>query len=449
MDVQVHENCAATADCQDNDNDTGLSKTIATRSAGLKKLEDFIPRAGRAYQATRNLDYGMAKHSNVSNLSPYIRHRLITEEEVLAAVLNVHSETDAFKFVQEVFWRSYWKGSLEHRGMLWSEYQQSLPWNLDSLRKDQKRWTTYQQAVAGQTNIQPFNDWVTELLTTGYVHNHARMWFASVWIFTLQLPWELGADFFLRNLLDGDAASNTLAWRWVAGLHTKDKTYLATASNIRKCSGERFADTCDFTLGLKRLATTAQPQQENLSPGALQTTSIDWPKPIACVLGQNTVAGVLLTEDDLCTDLPFQPSAIAVLSATPRSTIAPTNELVQQFTNAALIDSLQRLTEESQAEVCQHAMTEEEIVHWAVEQKVEQLFHPYAPSGPTQIRLLNLAPKLAAKGIKLTAFMRDYDRLVWPHANKGFFQLGKQIPSFLSVMELGQNLSADRILNGL
>jgi deoxyribodipyrimidine photo-lyase len=66
---------------------------------------------------------------------------------------------------------------------------------------------------------------VQELVETGYLHNHARMWFASIWIFTLRLPWELGADFFLRHLLDGDAASNTLSWRWVAGLHTKGKHY--------------------------------------------------------------------------------------------------------------------------------------------------------------------------------------------------------------------------------
>ena len=432
MDIQVHRGDA-----------------VASRAEGLAKMKDFIPRAGRAYQATRNLDYGIGKHSNVSNLSPYIRHRLITEEEVLAAVLAEHSESDAFKFVQEVFWRSYWKGWLEHRGMLWAEYQKNLPWNLSNLQKDKKRWNAYILATEGNTDIAPFNDWVKELTITGYLHNHARMWFASVWIFTLQLPWELGADFFLRNLLDGDAASNTLAWRWVAGLHTKNKTYLATATNIRKCSNDRLTDPCDHSLGLKRLATIAQAQQENLSPGALQTLPIEWSKPISCSLDINSVSALLLTEDDLCIDLPFQPAAVAGLSASPRSPIAPTNELVIRFTGSAIDDTLQRLMKESKAQVAERAMSEEEIVLWAVEQKIEQLFHPYVPAGPTQMRLRNLAPKLAAKGIRLTAFMRDYDRLVWPHASKGFFQLGKQIPTFLSVMELGRKVSADRTLSGL
>ena len=61
------------------------------------------------------------------------------------------------------------------------------------------------------TGIEGFDDWARELVDTGYMHNHARMWFASIWIFTLRLPWALGADFFLRHLLDADAASNTLS----------------------------------------------------------------------------------------------------------------------------------------------------------------------------------------------------------------------------------------------
>ena len=93
----------------------------------------------------------------------------------------------------------------------------------------------------GATGIDCFDAWARELVATGYLHNHARMWFASIWIFTLRLPWELGADFFLRHLIDGDPASNTLSWRWVAGLQTAGKTYLATAENIARFTGGRFA----------------------------------------------------------------------------------------------------------------------------------------------------------------------------------------------------------------
>lgn len=66
------------------------------------------------------------------------------------------------------------------------------------------------------------------------------MWFASIWIFTLGLPWALGADFFMRHLIDGDPASNTLSWRWVAGLHTRGKAYAARAENISRYTDGRY-----------------------------------------------------------------------------------------------------------------------------------------------------------------------------------------------------------------
>ena len=49
------------------------------------------------------------------------------------------------------------------------------------------------------------------------------MWFSSIWIFTLDLPWQLGAEFFMKYLRDGDPASNTLSWRWTP----KGKNYVA------------------------------------------------------------------------------------------------------------------------------------------------------------------------------------------------------------------------------
>tara|TARA_B100001741_G_scaffold135657_1_gene111731 strand:- start:467 stop:1177 length:711 start_codon:yes stop_codon:yes gene_type:complete len=66
------------------------------------------------------------------------------------------------------------------------------------------------------------------------------MWFASIWIFTLNLPWQLGAEFFMKYLYDGDSASNTLGWRWVAGIQTKGKNYLANEWNIKKFTNNRF-----------------------------------------------------------------------------------------------------------------------------------------------------------------------------------------------------------------
>ena len=66
------------------------------------------------------------------------------------------------------------------------------------------------------------------------------MLFASIWIFTLGLPWQKGAEFFMKHLYDGDAASNTLSWRWVAGIQTKGKNYLAQSWNISQFTNNKY-----------------------------------------------------------------------------------------------------------------------------------------------------------------------------------------------------------------
>ncbi|HAJ46739.1 MAG TPA: hypothetical protein DCL54_09190, partial [Alphaproteobacteria bacterium] len=82
-------------------------------------MAEFLPRAGRAYTGTRNQDRGPEDRSNVSALSPWIKRRVLTEAEVIGGVLKAHGAAASDKFVQEVFWRTYWKGWLEHRpGML-------------------------------------------------------------------------------------------------------------------------------------------------------------------------------------------------------------------------------------------------------------------------------------------------------------------------------------------
>ena len=181
----------------------------ATRQAGLDQLKAFIPHAGANYAKRRNYDFGPGQHSAVSQLSPYIRHRLIREDEVLRAVLDQHSSQNAEKFIQEVFWRTYWKGWLEMRPSVWGAYWAELALAWDQVQTQSGLRSEWEAACKGETGIECFDAWARELAQTGYLHNHSRMWFASIWIFTLRLPWALGADFFLRHLLDGDPASNT------------------------------------------------------------------------------------------------------------------------------------------------------------------------------------------------------------------------------------------------
>ena len=197
-----------------------------------KELNNFIQKDILSYSKNRNYDFGPERRSNVSVLSKYISHRVINEYDVIGSALSSYPLSKIEKYIQEVFWRIYWKGWLEHRPMVWSDY-------LSYTYSDNNN-TDYNNAIEGTTGIACFDSWVAELKDKNYLHNHTRMWFASIWIFTLNLPWQLGANFFMRHLFDGDSASNTLSWRWVAGLQTVGKHYLATASNISKYTNNKF-----------------------------------------------------------------------------------------------------------------------------------------------------------------------------------------------------------------
>ena len=205
--------------------------------ASEAELNRFLAQNLRQYSRLRNFDFGPDKRHNVSLLSKYISHRVIDEYDVIRATLGASTYERAEKFIQEVFWRVYWKGWLEHRPTVWSDFVAFDQQDKLSSQKDNKN---YLAAINGETGIECFDFWAQELRNTNYLHNHARMWFASIWIFTLGLPWQAGAQFFLKHLLDGDAASNTLGWRWVAGIQTMGKCYLARAENISKFTGERF-----------------------------------------------------------------------------------------------------------------------------------------------------------------------------------------------------------------
>ena len=213
---------------------------IPTREAGLKRLKEFAPLAGEIYSNKRNFDFSSVRKNSVSALSPWIKHRLITEEEVLIEILKHHNPHSAMKFIQEVFWRGYFKGWLEQHPTVWSHHNEKLIKEYVKLENNKFIKENYMSAVNGETGIECFDFWCKQLKSTGYLHNHVRMWFASIWVFTLKLPMELGADFFMLHLIDADAASNTLSWRWVSGLHTKGKAYAARASNIEKFTDGQF-----------------------------------------------------------------------------------------------------------------------------------------------------------------------------------------------------------------
>ena len=393
---------------------------IPTRIAGLEALDEFLPRAGSAYARDRNHDPGVSRRA-VSGLSPYLRHRLVTEREVVGAVLERHTLGAAEKFVQEVFWRTYWKGWLEQNPEVWRRYRRDVDRALDAGVP-----AGYDEAVAGRTGIDAMDAWVRELVDTGYLHNHARMWFASVWIFTLGLPWHLGADFFLRHLLDGDAASNTLSWRWVAGLQTAGKTYLATASNISRFTDGRFSP--------EGLATTARALDEEPLPPRTPVEAAD-------VVGSpGGRVGLLLHEEDLEPEslLAERPGLVARLSAVAVSadpggrSPQGASAAVVAFTTGARDDAATR-TRDADGRPAR-TLTDARpatVARWARSEGLDTVVTPYAPVGPVQERLTSVRGALSAEGIDLVTVRRRWDGEAWPSASRGFFPFRGRIPELV------------------
>lgn len=403
-----------------------------TRDAGFRRLDEFATRAGTRYTKSRSFDFGPARRGNVSNLSPYVRHRLLLEEEVLEAVLSRHSAAAANKFVEEVFWRAYFKGWLEQHPDVWNDYRSSVSSLLAKLDATPELLRRYSKAVDGQTGIDCFDSWINELIETGYLHNHARMWFASIWVFTLGLPWQLGADLFYRHLIDGDPASNTLSWRWVCGLHTRGKTYLARASNIVKYSDGRFNPE-------GQLATTAPPLVESrvfpLKP---------IPAPQALVPGERF--GLLITEEDSCpVPLLEEQVPVAVLGAlaTKMRSPLPVGTAAGNFAYGAVADAVGRATRSLNisGELSSSDDWGSLLVEWATKNHLDTIATAYAPVGPVAELLANTSRQLDRYGIRLAQLRRSYDSMSWPHATRGFFKLKKKIPSLLERLDLADDNS--------
>lgn len=396
-----------------------------TRGEGLARLAAFTPRMGAAYAASRNFDLGPERRGAVSLLSPYLRRRLIAEAEVARAALAAHGAHGAEKFLQEVVWRGYWKGWLEHRPAVWTDYRHGVA--RDRAEAPPALIRRVAAAEAGETGLACFDAWTRELLETGWLHNHARMWWASIWIFTLRLPWRLGADFFLRRLLDGDPASNTLSWRWVAGLHTQGKTYRASGWNIEKYTGGRFAPAPGD------LAEDAEPLTEAAPPPApVAPPPPDRPDPRA-------PAALLLTAEDLCAGrdetgvAPGAMVAVATLATASGLSDLPVADAVRGFEAGALADAAARAQAAgAPAATALDAGDPASLARWAQGAGAAQVVTLWAPVGPTRDWLEAARGPLAAAGVRLVQPRRAWDDALWPHATAGYFKVKARIPALLA-----------------
>lgn len=383
-----------------------------TRAAALERLERFVPRAGSAYGARRNLVDADGDHCNVSRLSAALRRRLIGEDEVVRAVLATHRFDKCEKFLAEVFWRTYWKGWLEQRPGVWSAYLADM----DALQPG----TQIAEAMAGRTGIDAFDHWARELAETGYLHNWARMQVASIWIFTLGLPWQLGAQWFFERLIDADPAANTLSWRWVAGLHTAGKTYLADADRIAAMTGGRFRPD--------GLATVPRNPQGSTHPARTPVREAVVPDPALPTL-------VLITPEDC--------SLERVLPTLDVRAVAVADDLARNaWDRTALQDAAARAAAHWQ---CPTGAGD--IASIAAQNGCAQVVTGFAPVGPVATALADLRPQLATLGIALAEHQRAWDRECWPHCGKGFFNLKTEIPRLLEALRLDRRRGYSSVID--
>ncbi len=374
----------------------------ASRAKALNQLNNFIDNGLADYSKLRNFDFGPEKRNNISCLSPYITHGIINEKEVIQKALSKFSFSKNEKFIQEVLWRTYWKGWLELRPNVWADYLIEL----NQIKNELQNNKNYLSAIEGKTDIECFNEWVNELKENNYLHNHTRMWFASIWIFTLELPWQLGAEFFMKHLYDGDAASNTLGWRWVAGVQTQGKHYLASEWNIKKFTNNRFQNI--------KLNENAPPK---ISEKSYQIIKQDFTNP------QNIEEKNLLIFDN---NLSFEINdfkeknfkKIYLVSNKNENRSIKLSEKLVKFKSKLIEDQGQRLKNQS---------IDFQLIDISEVTNIENCYGLY-PTVGENLDYLN------SNDINVSFLYRSLDQLAWQHCNKGFFNFKNYIPKIVSTL---------------
>ena len=375
-------------------------KFEASKAAALNRLNNFVEQNLSEYSKLRNFDFGPENRTNISGLSPYITHGVINEKEVIEKSLSKFSFSKNEKFIQEVLWRTYWKGWLELRPNVWTDYVAEL----NKIREEYKDNQNYKNAIDGKTNIECFNYWVTELKENNYLHNHTRMWFASIWIFTLELPWQLGAEFFMQHLYDGDSASNTLGWRWVAGIQTQGKHYLASEWNIKKFTNNRFNNI--------KLNETAPPK---VSEKTYSIVKQDFSNK------NLDDENLFIFENSLSFETTdFQNhkfKKIYIISNKNENRSIKLSEKVIKFKSLLISDQKQRL--ENNSINC-------EVVDISEVKNINEKVIALYPTVGENLDYLN------SNNLKIDFLYRKLDQYSWQYCNKGFFNFKNYIPKIIS-----------------
>ncbi len=206
-----------------------VSETRGGRRAAEVLFERVNP---DRYSRTRNFLNGA-----VTRLAPYLRHGVLTMGEIRRRALR---QTNPEKLVKEYAWRDYWRRVYGQIGAgIWENREApKRQWRVAGEHPELPA-----DIAAAETGLACIDGFVAELQATGYLHNHARMWFASYVIHWRRVRWQAAAKFFLAHLLDGDPASNNLSFQWV-GSTFGSKPYIFNRENLEKYTDGKYCRTC-------------------------------------------------------------------------------------------------------------------------------------------------------------------------------------------------------------
>lgn len=184
-------------------------------------------------QRIRNVDpikYGSSRNyinGSVTYLSPYISRGVISTKFVLAEILKKgYKPAQIEKFIQELAWRDYWQ-------QIWISKGDAINSDLKHKQTPVSNTSISKKIVEANTGIEAIDTAIQEFYKTGYLHNHVRMYIASMACNISQSYWKVPAQWMYYHLLDADWASNALSWQWVAGANA-NKKYVANQENINK-----------------------------------------------------------------------------------------------------------------------------------------------------------------------------------------------------------------------
>jgi hypothetical protein len=244
------------------------------------------------------------------------------------------------------------------------------------------------------------------------------MWFASIWIFTLELPWQLGANFFMENLLDGDPASNTLSWRWVAGIQTKGKHYLARKNNIIKYGNLNINENIKL----------------NEQAACLKENKDYFAKNLVFDISENiNLDSILIPTDDLNFILNNKFRYKNIFSGIPFNDYNDhkfAKQVKDHIKNITISNFKDNDFYSDYEYIIEFENYYQSFSSWIKTKNIKTIGLPYVPTGNWKKiykKLINKNPS-----INFVYLHRKYDMQAWKFANKGFFNFKKHIPELIS-----------------